>query len=286
MCSTGLTVVVNSLFVFVGLWSSSSLYEILNRQEKFSEKPKWLIGPRWKNLQLPALNSSAGELCMIHTGHGPKLIENIARIVKVASHCGGLDPAKGWTGEAMAQLVLSQPDFAVISRVFPFYTSWQPHHSYQFADPNVMGLEAITVNCCFVRNNREAQQQICIGSMERIRQQRQKSKNDGTTMIISNYQDKISYWCLLSFVEQQFVLQKCCLTRRNIHHLVSWFHSLQGEIILSALFEFIFYSVRKQSPWIWVNPSSGGHHEIWMNPKKNKLQQACNKPLFFLLNLC
>lgn len=149
-----------------------------------------------------------------------------------------------------------------------------------------MGLEAITVNYCFVQNNWEDQQRMCIGSMERIRQQRQKSKNDGKMMIISNYQDNISYWRLLSFVKQQFVLQKCCLACRNIHHLVRLFDSLQGEIILSALFEFIFYSIWKQSPWIWVNPSSGGHHEIWMNSKKNKLQRACNKPLFFLLNLC
>lgn len=103
---------------------------------------------------------------------------------------------------------------------------------------------------------------MCIGSMERIRQQRQKSKNYGKTMIISNYQDNTSYCGLLSFVEQQFVLEKCCLACRNIHHLVSWFGSLQGEIILSASFEFIFYSVWKLSPWIWVNPSSGGHHEI------------------------
>lgn len=187
MYRTGSTVfVVKFLFMFVCLWFSSSLYEILN-QQKFSQKPKWLIGPRWKSLQLPALSSSAGELCMIHTGHGPKFIENITRIVKVASHCGGLDPAKCWTEEAAAQLVLSQLDFAVINRAFPFYTSWQPHHSYQFADPNAMGLESITVNYCFVQNNRGAQQRMCIGGMERIRQQRQKSKNDGKTMIISNY---------------------------------------------------------------------------------------------------
>lgn len=257
-------------------WTNRNFYRNLNDS----------LNHDGKNLQLPALSSSAGELCMIHSGHGPKLIENIARIVKVASHCGGLDPAKRWTEEAVAQLVLSQLDFTVIRRAFPFYTSWQPHHSYQFADPNVMGLEAITVNYCFVHNNREAQQRMCIGSMERIRQQRQKSKKDGKTMIISNYRDNISYCGLLSFVEQQFVLQKYCLACRNIHHLISWFGSLQGEIILSALFEFIFYSAWKQSHWIWVNPSSGGHHEIWMNPKKNKLQWACNKPLFFLLNLC
>lgn len=41
---------------------------------------------------------------------------------------------------------------------------------------------------------------MCIDSMERIRWQRQKSKNDGTTMIISNYQHNVSYWGLLSFL--------------------------------------------------------------------------------------
>lgn len=164
-------------FMDASLWFSSSLFEILN-QQKFSQRAAWLIGPSWKDLQLPALSSSAGESPMIQTGRDPKFIKSIARIVESGRSLWVRGPCQrqngGSWGSASVESALALPS---IGRAILFYTSRQHHPRYEVAAPNATGLEGITVRYCFVWDDcGAAQQRMCIGRMERIRQQRQKVK--------------------------------------------------------------------------------------------------------------
>lgn len=148
---------------------------------------------------------------------------------------------------------------AVISRATLFYTSWQPHHRHQVANPNANRNRSNHCKLLLCPGQRGAQQRMCTGNMERIRQQRQKVKastkwNFDHIKLLRKYicillRFTFICWTAICFIKMLFGMQEICL--------VSWFGFLQGEIILSTFFKFIFYLAWKRSPWIWVNPSSG-----------------------------